>query len=94
MKQAVGHPDEYEIGTCEEEDKLVEEDGLAGAVADQLEDEHQGHCPLQDQYGDEGDRLVIDDVLHGPVEQWGTDHAQGWQAEVDWHEDDYLDVGE
>ncbi len=69
MKQAVGHPDEYEIGTCEEEDKLVEEDGLAGAVADQLEDEHQGHCPLQDQYGDEGDRLVIDDVLHGPVEQ-------------------------
>jgi hypothetical protein len=33
-------------------------------------------------------------VLHGPVEQWGTDHAQGWQAEVDWHEDDYLDVGE
>ena len=94
MKQAVGDPDEDEVGAGEKEDKLIEEDGLAGAVPDQLEDEYQRDCPFKDQYGNEGDRLIVDDVFHGPVKQWWTNHAQGGQTQIHRDKDDYLDVGE
>jgi hypothetical protein len=33
-------------------------------------------------------------MFHGPVKERGADHAQGRKAQVDWDQDEDLDVGE
>ena len=33
-------------------------------------------------------------MFHGPVKERGADHAQGREAEIDWDQNEDLDVGE
>ena len=69
LQEAVSDPDENEVRACEKEHKLIKEDGLASTIPNQLEDEHQRHCPLQYQNRYKSDSLIIIDMFHSPVKQ-------------------------
>lgn len=93
LQEGVSDSNEDEVRAGEEEDKLVEEDSLASAVANELENEDEGDGPLKAENGDQGDSLVVDDVFHGPVKEGGGNHTERREAEIDWDQHNYLDVG-
>ncbi len=94
LEEGIGDTYQDKVGAGEKEDKLIKEDGLASAVPDQLEDKYQRDSPLEHQNGNQRHCLVIDDMFHRPVKERRADHAQGRKAQIDWDQNEDLNVGE